>query len=96
MSGQPAQPGGQGEMSITVEFTPGLAPPPAFASVCVVNRFPEYVLLDFGSIDPLMMEPVKGGQKATLQHVGRVVLPESAARRLLRELAALYGQDAGT
>jgi hypothetical protein len=81
-------------VNFTVEFTPGLAPPPAFASVCVVNRFPEYVLLDFGSIDPLMLEPIQGGQKATLQHTGRVVLPESAAKRLLNELRNLYG-DAG-
>ncbi|RME75627.1 MAG: hypothetical protein D6776_02780, partial [Planctomycetota bacterium] len=82
---------GQGA-NFTVEFTPGLAPPPAFASVCVVSRFPEYILLDFGSIDPHMVEPIQGGQKATLQHTGRVAMPESAARRLLQELQSLFGQ----
>ncbi|MFC1706479.1 hypothetical protein ACFL59_06590 [Planctomycetota bacterium] len=83
----------QEDVQIQVEFTPGLAPPPAFASVCMVNRFPEYVLLDFGAIDPLMMEPMKGGQKATLQHVGRVVMPESAAKRMLAELKRIYGDE---
>lgn len=79
-----------GEIAITAEFTPGLAPSPAFASVCVVNRFPEYVLLDFGSIDPLRMEPIEGGHRAMLQHVGRVVMPEHAARRLLAELQGMF------
>jgi hypothetical protein len=80
------------EIQIHVEFMPGLAPPPAFASVAVVNRFPEYVLVDFGSIDPLQMEPVKGGQRATLQHVGRVVLPTQAAQRLMEELKRVLQQ----
>lgn len=82
-------------INIQVEFTPGLAPAPAFASVCVVNRFPDYLLLDFGSIDPLMMEPIKGGQKATLQHVGRVAMPVGAARQMFQELRRVLGEGGG-
>jgi hypothetical protein len=38
------------------------------------------------------MEPVKGGQRATLQHVGRVVLPTQAAQRLMEELKRVLQQ----
>lgn len=81
--------------SLEVSFDPTSAPPPAFAGVAVVHRFPEYVLVDFGSIDPLQIEPTATGQKAMLQHVGRVCLPESTARRLLMDLQNIYGQPAG-
>jgi hypothetical protein len=77
---------------LEVSFPQTTAPPPAFASVCVVHRFPEYVLVDFGSIDPLQLESTATGQKALLQHVGRICLPESTARRLLVDLAGIYGQ----
>lgn len=76
-------------LQIQVEFTPGLAPTPAFASVAVVNRFPDYIIMDFGAIDPHMMEPIKGGQKAVLQHVGRIAMPMTAARQLYGELAKI-------
>ena len=82
----------QADVQIQVEFLPGLAPPPAFASVVIVNRFPDHLLLDFGSMDPLQMKPIAGGQKATLQHVGRIAMPESAARRLLGELQRILGE----
>lgn len=77
---------------LEVSFPQTTAPPPAFAGVCVVHRFPEYVLIDFGSIDPLQVEPTGTGQKALLQHVGRICLPESTAKRLMLDLAGIYGQ----
>lgn len=82
-------------LHIEVEFTPGLAPTPAFASYCSVNRFPDYLLLDFGSLDPLMMETIKGtkgGRKATLQYVGRISMPVSAARQMWAELGRAIGE----
>ncbi len=87
--------GGQVTGSISqleVAFDPTSAPPPVFAGVAVVHRFPEYILIDLGSIDPLQIKPAEnGGQKAALQHVGRVCLPESTARRLLADLTNIYG-----
>jgi hypothetical protein len=77
--------------NLEVEFPPQNPPPPAFAGVCVVHRFPEYVLIDFGSIDPLQVTNVPGGQKAVLQHVGRICLPEQTAKRLFLDLANHFG-----
>jgi hypothetical protein len=88
-----AEPGAPAPIGITVEFPRGVgAPVPAFVSYCMVHRLPEYVLLDLGSLDPLTMEPAEGGQRAYLQHVGRVCMPEGVARRLLRDLAAALGE----
>ncbi len=91
-----AQPQGQTVAAeITVEFPRGAAPNPAFCSFCVVHRFPEYVIIDMGSIDPLAMQPLPGGgHRATLQHIGRVCLTDSAARQLWRELGTALGIDA--
>jgi hypothetical protein len=93
--------GNEGEMpqqfigslsDLDVNFDPMSAPPPAFAGVCVVHRFPEYVLIDFGSIDPLRVEPTgPGAGRAMLQHVGRLCLPVSVAKRLVQDLGRTLG-----
>jgi hypothetical protein len=82
--------------SLNVNFPSTSAPPPAFAGVCVVHKFPEYVLIDFGSIDPLQTEEAPGGvMNAVLQHVGRIALPDSAARQLFARLGEHYGGASG-
>ena len=82
---QPAAPIGA---EITVEFPRGPSPVPAFASFVMVHRLPAYVLIDLGSIDPLSMDNTGGAsQRATLQHVGRVAMPDATARRLMNDLA---------
>jgi hypothetical protein len=77
--------------SLTVEFPANTVPAPAFAGVCVVHKFPEYVLIDFGSIDPLNTADGPEGKKALLQHVGRIALPDSAGRRLFQALGEHFG-----
>jgi hypothetical protein len=80
---------------ITVEFPRGSAPAPAFCSFSIVHRFPEYVVLDLGAIDPLQMQPVPGagGHKAMLQHIARVCLPDSTAKQLWQELGTALGMN---
>lgn len=86
------QPAAPPKEEITVEFPHGPSPMPAFASFVMVHRLPTYVLVDLGSIDPLSVQREAGGQqRAVLQHVGRICLPDATARVLMQQLATALG-----
>ncbi len=78
--------------SVNVEWPlDGAAPAPIFASVCNVARFQDHLTIDFGYVEPFQTRQVGEIMNAKLRHVGRVFLPETTAKRLIRDMAAALG-----